>query len=113
MFPITAQLVNLLRSISGVLYDTVKGLKRCRVRLALVSCGLPARAMVTSMKQHNGKCTCLYCYHSGVTVGDDHLHRYWPYDQDAVLQSHDSVKLDISEAVNLQVPVSKPAYTLD
>ena len=94
----------------GIMLQTAEGLQLCRFRLALVTCDLPARAMVVAMKNHNGQCACLYCYHTGITVGDDHLHRYWPYDPIALRRSHASFIQDVSEAVHSNTPVRRLTY---
>ena len=59
--------------------------------------------MLLSMKQHNGVCACCFCYHSGMAIGDDHLHRYWPYDCNTVARSHESVLEDIREATESHI----------
>ena len=56
-----------------------------------------------SMKHHNGRYAC--CYNPGVTIGDDDLHRYWPYDPTADARSHESIMADIKEAMTAQTPV--------
>lgn len=88
------------------MFQTPEGLKLCRARLTLVACDLPARAMLLGMKHHNGRCACLYCYHNGTTIGDDHLHRYWPYNPTAVGRTHDTIMRDVSEAVHSNTAVS-------
>ena len=59
----------------GALFETARGMQRCRTRLVLVTCDLPARAMLLCMKIFNGIAACCYGYHPGMTIGDDHLHR--------------------------------------
>lgn len=63
---------------TGVPVQTPCGDKVGRAILLSCSVDLPARAMLLNMKQWNGRHGCLYCNHEGVTLGTDHLHRYWP-----------------------------------
>ena len=55
------------------------------------SLDLPARAVVTNMKQYNGRYGCLYCEEEGTTIGGDHLHRYWPCQTATVPRTHASL----------------------
>ena len=71
----------------GIVVDTPSGAMFARVALLLCSVDLPARALVTNMKQWNGVNKCLYCEHDGVTIGSDHLHRYRPYQPSSSLRS--------------------------
>ena len=57
------------------------------------------------MKQRNGQYACPCCYNPGVTIGSDHLHRYWPIKHDAICRTHASVAGDVTEAVDLRHPV--------
>ena len=82
----------------GAIFETGRGMQRCRARLVLVTCDLPARAMLLCMKNHNGISACCYCYHPGMTIGDDHLHRYWPYDSTFENRTHESMKQDVITA---------------
>ena len=79
---------------------TPEVLQHCRALLILITCDLPARAMVLCMKQHNGQHACPYCYNPGITVGDDHLHRFWPYKSDATARTHADVVGDVTQAVD-------------
>ena len=58
------------------------------------SVDLPARAIVTNMKQFNGRHGCLCCEDEGTTIGSDHLHRYWPYQTNALPRTHSSLLHD-------------------
>ncbi|XP_062519358.1 uncharacterized protein LOC134194453 isoform X2 [Corticium candelabrum] len=102
--PLMDQLMRL--STEGVKFQTAEGQQLCHARLTLVTCDLPARAMVSCMKQHNGICACIYCYHTGITVGDDHLHRYWPYNSTAACRTHESIIRDVLEAVQSKTAAS-------
>lgn len=62
-----------------------------RVILLLCSVDLPARAAITNMKQWNGVHGCLYCEDQGVTLGSDHLHRFWPHMNSSILRSRTSL----------------------
>jgi hypothetical protein len=90
---------------TGKVFQTEEGLRLRRFRLVTVTCDLPARAMVVGMKNFNGISAYLYCYHRATTVGDDHLHRYWPYNPDTLDRTHASIIRDISEAVHSMTPV--------
>lgn len=59
--------------------------------LLLCSVDLPARAIVTNMKQWNGLHGCLYCEDQGVILGTDHLHRFWPQQNSSILRSRSSL----------------------
>ena len=61
--------------------------------------------MVLCMKQHNGQYACPYCYNPGVTIGSDHLHRYWPIKHDAIARIDARLVSDVTEAVDLRHPV--------
>lgn len=76
-------------------------------RAILLSCSadLPARAMLLNMKQWNGRHGCLYCNHEGVTLGTDHLHRYWP-PKDSQVRTHSSLMADAEAATKSGSPVS-------
>ena len=82
----------------GALFETARGMQRCRARLVLVTRDLPARAMLLCMKNFNGIAVCCYCYHPGMTIGDDHLHQYWPYDGTLERRRHESMKQDVITA---------------
>ena len=82
----------------GAPFETARGMQRCRARLVLVTCDLPARAMLLCMKNFNGIAACCHCYHPGMTIGDDHLHRYWPYDGTLERRTHESMKQDVITA---------------
>ena len=82
----------------GALFETARGMQRCRARLVLVTCDLPARAMLLCMKIVNGIAACCYGYHPGMTIGDDHLHRYWLYDGTLERRTHESMKQDVLTA---------------
>ena len=75
----------------GVAVDTPVGAKVARVALLLCSVDLPARTLITNMKQWNRLNGCLYCEGQGVTIGGDHLHRYWPYQPSSSLRSRASL----------------------
>ena len=76
-------------------------------RAILLTCSvdLPARAMLTNMKQWNGAYGCLYCEEKGTTIGCDHLHRYWPY-KDATLRTQTSLFRNAEVAITTASTVS-------
>ena len=77
----------------------------CRAILLTCSVDLPARAMITNMKQWNGANGCLYCEEEGTTIGCDHLHRYWPY-KDATLRTRTSLLHNAEMAITTATTVS-------
>ena len=70
---------------AGVAVHTPAWPMIARVILLFCSVDLPARAIVLNMKQWNGQHGCLNCESPGTTVDGDHLHRYWPKDDSAVV----------------------------
>ena len=70
-----------------------------------LSVDLPARAIVSNMKQFNGRYGCLYCEEEGTTLGADHLHRYWPYKTNATPRTHSSLLRDTQKAVTTETCV--------
>lgn len=77
--------------LSGVLVKTSDGVKYARAIVLNCSVDLPARAMICNMKQFNGRHGCLYCEEEGTTIGQDHLHRFWPRQAVSVPRSHTSL----------------------
>ena len=71
--------------------DTPSGAMVARAILLCCSVDLPARAMITNMKQFNRKHGCLYCEDEGTVIGSDHLHRYWPQKTSCTPRTHQSV----------------------
>ena len=90
---------NLIVFVIGILVDTPAGAMVARAAVLMCSVDLPARALVTNMKQWNGAHGCLYCKDPGVTLGSDHLHRYWPYQQSSTLRSRASLLSNAEEAI--------------
>lgn len=76
---------------SGITVQTPAGVMTARAIVLNCSADLPARAMVSNMKQFNGRHGCLYCEEEGTTVGGDHLHRYWPHQTATVPRTHASL----------------------
>ena len=76
-------------------------------RAILVNCSvdLPARACITNMKQWNGRHGCTFCEAEGTTIGNDHLHRYWPLTKSR-LRTHQSIFGNATEAVRTGSDVS-------
>ena len=77
----------------------------CHPALLLVTVDLPARALVTCLKQYNGRCSCLFCEEVGVSVSTQ---IYWPYNDGStsVQRTLHSVKRDIELANARGEPVS-------
>jgi hypothetical protein len=76
---------------TGIAVQTPSGSLIARAMLLNCSVDLPARAMLVNMKQWNGVHGCLYCEDPGVTLGNDHLHRYWPHQDSSVLRNRASL----------------------
>ena len=75
-----------------------------RAILLSYSVDLPARAMISNMKQWNGAYDYLYCEELGTTVGGDQLHRYWPYTHVTPI-SHESLLQNAAMATTTGTPV--------
>ena len=90
----------------GVTVCTPAGPMIARLILLLCSFDLPARAIVLNMKQWNGKHDCLYCESPGTTLHGDHLHRYWPKDDNAIARSHTSLMCNADEATRTRTSVN-------
>ena len=73
---------------------------------------LPARAMVTYMKQWNDISGCLYCEDEGITVGGDHLHQYGPVQDSCVERSHASLLRCATEVVGSRTALSLQVVTI-
>jgi hypothetical protein len=82
--------LNILQK-EGIAVQTPSGSLIARAMLLNCSVDLPARAMLVNMKQWNGVHGCLYCEDPGVTLGNDHLHRYWPHQDSSVLRNRASL----------------------
>ena len=85
--------------------ETPAGTMVARGILLMCSVDLPARAMLLNMKQWNGTNGCLYCEEAGTTIGNDHLHRYWPYKSGISARSHASIIQNAKSAVTSGAPV--------
>ena len=89
--------------------ETPAGVMVARGILLACSVDLPARAMISNMKQWNGANGCLYCEEEGSTIGTDHLHRYWPY-KPATPRSHASLLQNAKSATRSGTPVRNNFY---
>ena len=90
----------------GIVVDTPAGVMVCRAILLNCSVDLPARAMITNMKQWNGENGCLYCEDTGTTIGSDHLHRYWPYKHATPARTKTSLLHNAQSALSTERVVS-------
>ena len=88
--------------------DTPSGAMVARAILLCCSVDLPARAMITNMKQFNGKHGCLYCEDEGTVIGSDHLHRYWPQKTSCTSRTHQSVLSNATDAIATGSVVRSP-----
>ena len=91
--------------LSGIAVNTPDGVLQARAALLLCSMDLPARAYVINMKKYNGRCSCLFCYHPGVTAPTNHLHRFWP-ERTSTSRTHISILQDARTALATGKPVS-------
>ena len=91
---------------TGVAVDTPSGQHTARAILFVCCADLPARAMLTNMKQWNGQFGCLYCEDEGTTLGTDHLHRYWPSHVSSTLRTHASILMNAEDATKEAKAVS-------
>lgn len=64
----------------GITVGTPDGEYLCQGMILTCTLDLPAKAAVCNMKGFNGAHSCATCLDSGDnTVGESHLHRYWPF----------------------------------
>ena len=91
--------------------ETPAGLMVARAILLICSVDLPARTMISNMKQWNGANECLYCEEEGSTIGTDHLQRYWPY-KPATQRSHSSLLQNAQSAITSGTPVRNSMHDL-
>lgn len=62
-----------------------------KVAIIVMSCDLPARALVLNMKQFNGQHGCHLCEDEGCTTATNRLFRWWPYQSTSVLRTKESL----------------------
>ena len=86
----------------GIPVETSFWKGRCHPALLLVTVDLPARALITCMKQYNGKSSCLYCEQVGTVVSTQ---TYWPYENEARTRTQQSLKRDAKSANSRGEPV--------
>ena len=89
----------------GVAVKTQDGPMTAKALILNFSVDLPARAMITNTKQWNGTHGCLYCEDAGVTLGSNHLHRYWPIQITSVSRTHESLLHNAEMATRTGVSV--------
>ena len=82
--------------------------------LLLLSADLPAKSLLSNMKQFNGEKGCSVCEDEGKTVGSGGLHRIWPYTTNMVLRTHKSVVESVRKVIQSGKPASfdHPVYSL-
>ena len=87
---------------------TPDGELSCRGMILTCSVDLPAKAAVCNMKGFNGAHSCVTCMDSGDnTVGESHMHRYWPFNPHCEIRSVDSVRNAFVKASQTGDAVSK------
>ena len=88
-----------LHTIPGIEVVTSSGrVLKVTGQLLTASVDLPARALVANMKQFNGKSACITCLDEGECPPGQSLARYYPFRENSVLRSHNSVLHDAREA---------------
>ena len=90
----------------GVEVTTPSGPLTAHAILLLSSLDLPARALVTNMKQYNGKYACCYCESERQPRRSSHLHRNWPYEDVRLPRSNESIKRNARAAIQHHQSVS-------
>ena len=108
MFTYLAPLMEVLMRLNslGVDISTSSGKFRVKARLIAASLDLPAKAMVANMKQFNGKHACSVCLDEGESLPGNPLHRFYPYEEDSVHRTHQSILHDAKEATKKGESVS-------
>lgn len=62
-----------------------------KAAIVIMSCDLPARALVLNMRQFNGRNGCHLCEDTGATSDHNRLFRWWPYQTTSVLRTKESL----------------------
>lgn len=62
-----------------------------KAAIIIMSCDLPARALVLNMRQFNGLHACHLCEDEGTTSDRNRLFRWWPYQSTSVLRTKESL----------------------
>ncbi|XP_052089237.1 uncharacterized protein LOC127725979 [Mytilus californianus] len=74
--------------------DTSDGTILIRPKLLIVSLGLPAKAIVSNMKQFNGKSSCSLCLDKGTQRPDHPMLRFNLFNTDSGIRTHQSMVND-------------------
>lgn len=102
----------LITCISGLQVVTPFGAKVFKGHLLMAPLDLPARAMVTNMKQFNGRYACVFCHDQGET--NQKQIRY-PFNEACEMRTHQSILDDAGKAMQNRKPVRTniifPQYT--
>lgn len=91
---------------TGFTVTTPAGELHVTGRLLTATMDLPARAMVSQMKQFNGKYGCSVCTDEGTGRPGAPMQRYWPYTGTSTLRSHQSWLEDLDTTLETNQPVS-------
>lgn len=89
----------------GIEVHTIDGKRKVKAHLMAASLDLPARALVSNMKQFNGKQACCICLDEGETSPGNTLHRFYPLKEDSIKRTKDSFKQDAIESATHEVTV--------
>ena len=96
-------LVQILNFCVGINVTTSMGLTvTCKAMLLLCSADLPARALISNMKQYNGFHACSIC----TDPGSHTTHHTWPYTDANTLRTQTDTYKAIMAAVRQEEPVS-------
>lgn len=82
----------------GITVNTPSGLLCAHAIMILAVPDLPARAIVMNMKHFNGKFACCRCEDEGETESGKPLHRWWPFQQNSIMRTHDSMMQNAIQA---------------
>lgn len=80
--------------------STPDGTKHIRAAMVVMSCDLPARAIVLNMKQFNGRHGCHLCEDPGENEAHLPMLRWWPYNSAATLRTKKSLLENSLQAVS-------------
>ena len=62
-----------------------------KAAIVALTCDLPAGASVLNMRQFNGLHGCHLCEDEGATSQQNRLLRWWPYNEESVLRTKQSL----------------------
>jgi hypothetical protein len=81
--------------LSGIEVTSGAASRVCHPVLLLAAADLPARALITCLKQCDGRNSCLYCYQEGTSVSGQIC---WPFEEVPVKRTRKSLIEDAKKA---------------